>query len=173
VDVRIYISDASEQRSGIPGGFGEFRDLECAFAGTSRGTPAIYDPLTGELATPAHTVWTRWVDSQTFDQVMDEGYMYPQPDGTVLEKGEMVRIDTGKMTRYEEVWEDYCPVITGTDEKIVEVILNCEDVEKEAKGVLARIGGWIQAILRSGKDVTVVRWQWISSDVSFSCGFQV
>jgi hypothetical protein len=53
--------------------------------------------------------------------------MYPQPDGTVLEKGEMVKRETGRLTPYEEVWQDYDPEVTGTDKKVVEVVLSCKD----------------------------------------------
>jgi hypothetical protein len=166
VDVRVYISDPSDGPPNNPGGIQEFRGLEWAFAGTSESTAASYEPSSGALKAPAHTEWTHWVDSQTLDEVKDEGYMYPQPDGTVLEKGEMVRRETGKVTSYEEVWEDYDPEITGKDEKVAEVVLRCEDVRKGVKGVMARIGGWIQGVLRTGQDITVVRWQWVVIGVS-------
>jgi hypothetical protein len=93
--------------------------------------------------------------------------MYPQPDGTVLEKGEMVKRETGRLTLYEEVWQGYDPEVTGTDEKVVEIVLSCEDEGNRVKGMVARIGGWIQGVLRMGKGITAVRWQWIVVEVSF------
>jgi Protein HRI1 len=92
--------------------------------------------------------------------------MYPQPDGTVLEKGEMVKRETGRLTPYEEVWQDYDPEVTGTDKKVVEVVLSCKNEGNGLKGMVSRIGGWIQGVLRMGNDITAVRWQWIVVEVS-------
>jgi hypothetical protein len=45
--------------------------------------------------------------------------MYPQSDGTVLEYGIMANPKTGKMTKYEECWEDVEPALVGDEEEFV------------------------------------------------------
>ncbi|KAJ3850627.1 hypothetical protein EV368DRAFT_44889 [Lentinula lateritia] len=52
--------------------------------------------------------FTHLIDSRTEDpsQVADYGSNTVLSDGTVLEKGEMMNPETGKLTAYEEVWQD-------------------------------------------------------------------
>jgi len=52
--------------------------------------------------------FTHLIDSRTKDpsQMTDYGSNTELPDGTTLEKGEMVNPATGKMTSYEEIWRD-------------------------------------------------------------------
>ncbi|KIK59597.1 hypothetical protein GYMLUDRAFT_169498 [Collybiopsis luxurians FD-317 M1] len=52
--------------------------------------------------------FTHLIDSRTTDplQMVDYGSNTDLPNGTTLERGEMINPATGKMTEYEEVWRD-------------------------------------------------------------------
>jgi len=135
-------------------------ELNWAFAGRSRSTRAEFDTA-GRLTKPMHTVWDHWIDSETEEEVNDEGDMFLQSDGTVLEKG--VNEDG---STYEELWEDLEAKVVGRDEKLVSYVLRVEDRERRARGMCIRIGKWIQGTLRVGSDFTVVRWMWDAEEVS-------
>jgi hypothetical protein len=137
--------------------------LDWAFAGTSTTTPAEYEA--GELKKPAHTAWSHWIDSETMGEVNDEGDMYLQPDGTVLEKG--VNADG---STYEELWEELDAQVTGKDKSRVSYVLRIDEPSKQTKGLLTRIGEWIQGTLKVGDQMTVVRWEWSAEDVSPDLG---
>ncbi|KUJ20786.1 uncharacterized protein LY89DRAFT_716106 [Mollisia scopiformis] len=135
--------------------------LEWAFAGTCHSTPAKLS-RTGELLKPAHTVWKHWVDSNNDgkEEVKDEGDMYPQSDGSVLEYGEMVNPARGRRMKYEECWEDVEARLVGVEEEFVSWILICDDEEGGRKGMLVRVGDVIQGLVRDGAGSRIVRWEW-------------
>jgi len=108
-----------------------------------------------------HTAWAHWIDSDTEEEVNDEGDMFLQPDGMVLEKG--VNEDG---STYEELWEELKPRRTGKDEKMVSYVLRVDHRERKARGMCIRIGEWIQGTLRVGEEFTVVRWMWSAEEVS-------
>ncbi|KAJ3891579.1 hypothetical protein GG344DRAFT_65309 [Lentinula edodes] len=71
-------------------------EIEWAFAGyRSTGSEEL-------------TKFTHLIDSRTKDplQVVDYGSNTVLSDGTILEKGEMMNPETGRLTAYEEVWQD-------------------------------------------------------------------
>lgn len=140
--------------------------LEWGFAGTSEGTKAVFED--GKLFKPAHTVWTHWVDSRTLEQVQDEGFMYDQENGEVLEKGAMAHPVTGAITDYEEVWKDLDASIVGHDKRHICQVLRYDGPSREERGMLIRIGEYIQGVRRSGTKITVIRWQWIKQEVGSS-----
>ncbi|KAK3070184.1 hypothetical protein LTR53_010906 [Teratosphaeriaceae sp. CCFEE 6253] len=78
--------------------------LDWAFAGTSKSEPR----QDSEGKAYSHSTWMHWVSNRTrdVDGVSDEGDMFPQGGGRVLEKGSMVNPDTGEVTEYEEMWFD-------------------------------------------------------------------
>ncbi|KAH8774195.1 hypothetical protein BGZ57DRAFT_385977 [Hyaloscypha finlandica] len=126
--------------------------LEWAFAGTSHSTPA-----SAEEDKPAHTVWEHWVDSKVTnaEEVKDEGDMFLQDNGEVLESGIMVNPETGEEEKYEECWVD----LDLQGEK-VGWALKMEDGEKGSRGIAIRIGRWIEGIIRQGEKVGVARWRY-------------
>jgi hypothetical protein len=141
-------------------------ELNWAFAGTSTTTPAEYSSTTnGEraLAKPMHTKWKHWIDSDTEEEVKDEGDMFLQSDGTVLEEG--VNEDG---STYEELWEEAEGKITGNDKLHVSYVLRAEDSSKRTRGMVIRIGEWIQGTLRVGSEFTVSRWQWSMEKASYT-----
>jgi hypothetical protein len=88
------------------------------------------------------------------EQVADEGDMHVQPNGEVLEQGLMINPSTNKLERYEECWVD---LKDGDGKEKVGWVLK---VEKEGmRGVIIRIGGWIQGVLRKGEELEVARWR--------------
>jgi hypothetical protein len=142
------------------------QQIEWAFSGTSKSNVAEYNG--GTLVKPQHTVWSHWLDSKTEEEVKDEGDMYPQPDGTVLEKGSMINPATCIITNYEEVWEDVEPQALGQDERYVCNVLQCSNPEFMAKGTLIRLGQYIQGVLRKGDEFSAVRYEWIEGEVSLN-----
>ncbi|THH13669.1 hypothetical protein EW146_g6578 [Bondarzewia mesenterica] len=130
--------------------------LEWAFAGTSHSEPGK-----GDGAAPIHSRWEHWVDSNSDTPATDEGDIWTLPNGDTLEKGRMVNPETGELTDYEEVWADAEVERTGQDSKRVCVVLNVEDNEMAMKGMVIRVGGWCQGILKVGKEVSVERWKWV------------
>jgi len=160
VDVRVYKpTDAGQPfLPNEPSDSQSITRLEWGFAGQSVSTPADYD--TGELRRPAHTVWSHWVDSKTLDEVKDEGDMYPQANNEVLEKGAMANPSTGKITDYEELWQDLDPILVGSEEMYISFVLKLEEPSAKARGLVIRIGEWIEGVLRVGDAISVARWQW-------------
>ncbi|KAE9377407.1 hypothetical protein N431DRAFT_463182 [Stipitochalara longipes BDJ] len=142
--------------------------LEWAFAGTSFSTPA-------SKGKPAHTVWRHWVDSKTSaaDSVIDEGDMFPQANGEVLECGTMIHPATNKIEAYEECWVelplsvDWCSEGNAEWEGLRRGLVVRIDDEKGLKGLIVRIGGWMQAVLRRGEDVQIARWKYAGDDVGW------
>jgi hypothetical protein len=154
VDVRVL-------NPSTPGG--ALSTLSWAFAGVSTTTPAEYDSAaSGQLKKPTHTAWAHWVDSETEDEVNDEGDMFVQPDGTVLEKG--VNADG---STYEELWEELEARAVGRDQKRMSYVLRAEEPARRTRGMVVRIGEWVQGTLRVGEEFTVVRWQWSVEEVSY------
>jgi hypothetical protein len=121
--------------------------IEWAFAGTSSTTPAM-----GEK--PEHTTWTHWVDSKTpnAEEVKDEGDMIKLENGDEVERGQMVNPRTGKTEKYEESWVDIKPL----GEKVGWVV---KAEGQGARGMVVRIGGFAQGILRRGSEVGIKRWR--------------
>jgi hypothetical protein len=101
---------------------------------------------------------------------MDEGDMYPQTDGSTLEKGRMPNPATGIDTDYEELWvsEDIKPVpafASGgnvTDVSVC-VVLQMQRDEEGRRGMVVRLGQYCQAFVRTGEgeaDITIERLKW-------------
>jgi Protein HRI1 len=145
-----------------------FDRIDWAFAGTSSSS-LRRDGSDGQVQ---HSEWHHWVDSRTTEpeKVRDEGDMFPQPDGTTLERGCMVNPATGADTEYEELWRDLdilpVPVQAG-DHPLKEydpesrcLVLQLQDDEKKLRGMAIRLGQFCQGLLREGDRITVERWEW-------------
>lgn len=136
--------------------------LEWAFAGTSESA-AHADPQ-GKLT--VHSKWHHWVDSRHNDAegVTDEGDMFPQANGQTLEVGSMTNPATGRMTEYEECWNDVDPIVTSSGDdgnaKKVCAVLQLHDDAHEVRGMVARVGQYCQGILRAGSELSLERWKW-------------
>ncbi|KAI9051308.1 hypothetical protein LZ554_005409 [Drepanopeziza brunnea f. sp. 'monogermtubi'] len=160
VDIRIYLPRTASEpclpaSSPLP-----ISRLEWGFAGTSNPTPAAY-AADGTLATPAHTVWTHWVDSRTTAETRDEGVMYPQASGETMEYGAMINPASGKEETYEECWVDLDAGLVDGEDGLQSWVLRTEDAEKGIRGVMVRVGRYAQAVLRrGGGEFGVARWVW-------------
>lgn len=161
VDLRVYLPEKPEY--GLPNAddVPALDRLEWGFAGQSKATSAEWDGP--RLVMPAHGTWTHWVDSQKPDGYEDDGFMYDQHDGLTWEKGIMEHPKTGKLTPYEEVWEDFAPAKDAAGNMITVTLVHTES-GNSAKGMVIRVGDWIQGILRdAGGGVTVERWHYAVS----------
>lgn len=102
--------------------------------------------------------WDHWIDSRisTTENFADEGDMYPQSDGTTIEKGHMVNPDTGIDTEYEEVWDD--EDVHSTDTTQVCVVLKYEDGND--RGLVMKLAKHCQGFIKIGEKTSLERWEW-------------
>lgn len=143
-----------------------FTRLDWAFAGTS--SSSIRPDPTDKGKQIVHSQWRHWVDSRSAnaEEIVDEGAMFPQLDGTTLESGAMVNPATGRLSEYEECWRDVEAVATeatGTADgegKAMCAVLVLQDDVNGARGVVVRVGQFVQGILRVGESVSLERWAW-------------
>lgn len=141
--------------------------LEWTFAGVSHTTPSVPEP--GSM-NPYRSVWDHWVDSKTDTPNPDEGDMWPQPNGDTLEKGSSRYPETGAVTEYEELWADVPVEKTGLDKKYVSVVLQLQDDARRVRGMVVRVGGWCQGLLKIGEEITLERWMWVSEETGKVAG---
>lgn len=83
--------------------------------------------------------------------------MYPQGDGTTLEKGRMLNPDTGKDTDYEELWLDLSP-----KGQSVCAVLKLEG--SAARGMIVWLGSLCQALVRDADGITLERWEMVNGE---------
>ena len=152
VDVRVLrpISPAST-------GVTSPSNLEWAFAGTSSSTSTTNTK-------PAHTVWKHWVDSQCpnadVKEVIDEGDMFSQENGEVLESGRMINPASGRDEAYEECWADVdLPEGDNTG-----WVVRLQGEGDRTRGIVVRVGRWMQGVLKNDDECSVGRWRYDSSD---------
>lgn len=141
--------------------------LEWAFAGVSHTTPSVPEP--GSMKS-YRSVWDHWVDSKTDTPKPDEGDMWPQPNGDTLEKGSSRDSETGAVTEYEELWADVPVETTGLDKKHVSVVLQLQDDARRVRGMVVRVGGGCQGLLKIGEEITLERWMWVSGETGKVAG---
>lgn len=127
--------------------------LDWAIAGISS---SITHTIEGKSISRSQFV--HWIDSRTSapENATDEGDMYPQPDGTTLEKGSMLNPDTGIVTAYEEVWDD--DNILSTDVAQVCVVLKYEN--SDGRGLVVKLGKYCQGFMKIGEHISLERWEW-------------
>lgn len=77
--------------------------------------------------------------------------------GEVVERGQMVNPKSGKMEAYEESWRDIRPL----GEK-VGWVLKMEG--QDARGMVVRVGGFAQGVLRRGGVVGITRWRYVGGE---------
>lgn len=134
------------------------QSLLWAFAGTSSTTEEAH------TTKPPHTVWKHWVDSKTAHPGIDEGDMFATVNGLEYERGENVDPHTGNIQEYEELWKSLkcegelqgASQVEGSCDGVTSVVLQTES--SESRGLIVRVGQWIQGMLKVGNDVTVERW---------------
>ncbi|KAK3679411.1 hypothetical protein LTR78_000972 [Recurvomyces mirabilis] len=172
VDIRILKGSENETKSNLPVPL--LSGLDWAFAGFSHSELQHDD--NGKPY--AHSTWQHWVSdrARNVDEVKDEGDMFEMPDGRTLEKGRMVNPATGQETDYEEVWRDGVAKVVPEDEsdgaddreegeagKKKCVVLMLHDDEHEARGMVVRMGQFVQGVLRAGSHFSLERWEWMGT----------
>ena len=106
-----------------------------------------------------HNVWDHWIDSKSDEPESDEGDMTVQEDGTVLEEGINEDAASGSKEHYEELWEDLPVEPFGEQQNRSSVVLKADSSEDQVKGLVLKIGGWCQGILKNNRGLTVERWR--------------
>ena len=112
----------------------------------------------------SHTVWDHWIDSHSNNPDSDEGDMWLQPNGDILEKGKNKDPVTGEETEYEELWHDLHVEAFGKKDNRSSLVIRADDPERSAKGMAIKIGGWCEGILKMEDELTVERWEWRPTD---------
>ncbi|KAI1331070.1 hypothetical protein F5Y16DRAFT_360452 [Xylariaceae sp. FL0255] len=159
VDIRILNHDLMQARNPK-----SLSNLDWAFAGISSSTT--------QPNGTTHCKWQHVVDSRTRYNpesiVVDEGVIHaPRPDGKSLETGSMINPATGIMTDYEELWAD--EELGGVEEEGGDVyggklnlskcvVLELDDPEQEARGLVIYLGKYCQGVMRRGSLFAAERW---------------
>ncbi len=90
--------------------------------------------------------------------------MYTLSNGDVLERGcERDPASGAVLSEYEELWRDLPVRRVGgdVDGGRVSVVLRMHDDEHGARGLVVRVRGWCQGILKIKGEITVERWGWV------------
>lgn len=156
VDIRIYKDALGKRSVSLPVDY-PMTALKWAFAGKSQMTKGKTE---SDVFTPQHSIWEHWVDSKSNDLLVDEGDLWPQPNGDVLKIGKRLHPTTGLECEYEESWGDIMVEVVGDEKELVSIALVMEDSSRNAKGMVVRIGTYCQGILKIGEELTVERWKW-------------
>ena len=133
--------------------------LEWAFCGTSQMIPATTER---GIEKPEHCTWHHWVDSKTTAPDPDEGDMWPQKNGDVLERGFMKHPETGDRIEYEELWGDL-DALAIKDPWMDVAVRRCivlKHESDEAKGLAIRVGQYIHGVMRSLDGFCLMKYEW-------------
>lgn len=136
----------------------------------------------GEAGPHKHSVWEHWIDSKSTSPLTtasDEGDIYNLPNGDVLERGKQRHVAvTGEELEesYEELWTNVKiePIsgertdgeqADGGQKKRVSIVIKAEDGQGKVVGLVVRIGGWCQGVMRNlDGSIGVERWCWTKSE---------
>ncbi|KAH7088074.1 hypothetical protein FB567DRAFT_523635 [Paraphoma chrysanthemicola] len=162
VDIRLF-KPTQPGHSALPTK-SERERLEWAFAGTSVSAP-IPDPHGGEepWKDVTKSTWTHWLDSRyavgARDIPVDEGVMYPINDTLTLEHGHAYHPALKAVKTHEEMWRNV-PVAAVENDKKVCIVLRLQDDNARARGVVVRLGQYVQGLVMVGEYSTVERWEY-------------
>ncbi|KNG46940.1 hypothetical protein DDE82_006359 [Stemphylium lycopersici] len=157
---------------------GSTQPLEWAFAGTSTSVPTTPLPSTTEQEwkNVTHSTWTHWVDSRFSvgdpNIPVDEGDMYPISRDLTLEVGHAWHPALKAEKTHEEMWrdedvlstrlgsDDTTTTTTGKAKSKICVVLRCQADVAGVRGVVVRVGQYVQGVLMRGDKTTAERWEW-------------
>ncbi|XP_014557089.1 hypothetical protein COCVIDRAFT_43877, partial [Bipolaris victoriae FI3] len=180
VDIRVYKAFTTSTAP-TPNSIdqGSQQRLEWAFAGTSTSVPiqpsSASDSGTQkpqedeEWENVTHSTWKHWLDSRysvgDANIPVDEGDMYPLSEELTLEVGHAYHPALEAVKTHEEMWRDEeikstCLSAAGKEGKKLCVVLRCRDDAAGVRGVIVRVGQYVQGILMQGDKTTVERWEW-------------
>lgn len=144
----------------MPPGVRPAAATEWAFAGLSSNEIITRPDGTSVM----HCKWHHLIDSlhPDADKVKDEGDMIPLGNGKSLETGKMVNPlnpAAGEQS-YEEGWRDVSLLSQRNDGKLEMAVLQLMEDEAGARGMVVRVGQFVQGILRVRDDYALERWAW-------------
>lgn len=70
-----------------------------------------------------------------------------------------------------ELWTDDRIELVGKEKKKVSMVLKVDDKERNARGLVVRVGQHCQGILRVGDKLTMERWEWMNMPESMFRGW--
>jgi hypothetical protein len=135
--------------------------LDWGFAGHSGSHPTSKPGV-------SHSTWTHFVDSRCpvgAEIPVDEGDMYTISEKLTLEHGHAFHPHLKAVKTHEEMWEDedILPFKTshnpGEEAKLC-TVLRLQDDRKGIRGIIARLGQYIQGIVVMGKEAAAERWEY-------------
>ena len=158
VDIRICHNRSKPDDPGLHHEADSAEQLEWAFAGTS-SSQTVVDQSLGPVR---ECRWEHWIDSRVVlgaEPQDDSGHMYELENGMTLEKGVMKDTASGQIGPYEELWKDM-PIesvsANGSKVSILAKMGGAHDI----RGMIARVGRWVQGILSRDGEIRVERWKW-------------
>jgi hypothetical protein len=164
VDLRLNKPELNEPA--LPNQGGPMERLNAAFAGKSTSQPVEREDE--DTVTMRHAAWDHWVDSAypvgAPNIPIDEGDMYPLPDGREVEVGLMESPFTGDICTYEEMWKEVAVKVCGDEGMKWCVVMRVDDVARQTRGVVIRLGQYCQGILKVREHTTVERWEYMADD---------
>ncbi|KAF1829610.1 hypothetical protein BDW02DRAFT_509584 [Decorospora gaudefroyi] len=170
IDVRVY--KPFNITPGLLPNQGEVQRLDWAFAGTSSSVPVPWENVT-------HSTWTHWIDSRhpiptpSSPIPPDEGYMYPIASDLSLEVGHAFHPALRAVKTHEEMWRDMRILTTNAaaGTKIC-IVLRTHADAGGLKGLVMRVGQYVQGMMVLEARVTVERWVWDGEDTGAAVGVE-
>jgi hypothetical protein len=134
--------------------------LEWGFAGHSESRPKSEPGV-------SHSTWTHFVDSRFpvgAEIPVDEGDMYTISEKLTLEHGHAFHPHYKAVKTHEEMWEDEDILTFKTSSDPAEesklcTVLRLQDDTKGIRGIIVRLGQYIQGIVVMGDQVAAERWE--------------
>jgi hypothetical protein len=90
--------------------------------------------------------------------------MYALSPLLTLEHGFAFHPHLGRVAGHEELWRDVDARSTSSAETNICVVLRCQDDAVGVRGVVVRVGQFVQGILMEGGEVTCERWEFQFGD---------
>ena len=167
VDIRIYHHPCTPDDPGLPHHAKSLQLLQWAFAGTS----SVFHNVDPSDPIPEKCTWEHWIDSRVVlgaEPQEDTASMLNVQDGMSLEKGSM-RNAAGKVLPYEELWIDLPVESTNLADpkQKISILTTMDQPDRNARGIIARVGRWIQGIVTKDNEVSVERWKWREETENF------
>ncbi|KAL6711184.1 hypothetical protein ACN47E_005715 [Coniothyrium glycines] len=158
LDIRLYKLPSPSFAPSLPN-TGDSSRLEWGFAGTSSSAPIAKAGWEGVT----HSTWVHWVDSRfpvgSPEMPADEGDMYPISPELSLEHGHAYHPSLAAVKSHEEMWRDVAVESTNQGGLKVCAVLRVESEKEGVRGVVVRVGQFVQGLLMHGERVTVERWE--------------
>ena len=91
--------------------------------------------------------------------------MFPTSEVDTLERGRGIHPDTGLEADYEELWRAVPVKRVPFDRgELVSMVLKAENKDLGTRGMIIRVGGWCQGVLRVAGEMGVERWRYGGGD---------